>query len=109
MRHPHGETVTVDRPGGFDRNGDPLPGTTHTVDGCAFDDGQTSEFNSLGERVVTEPVIYGPPDGNFLSTDKVTRATDTAPWYVQGDPSRPTNPFTGSRPGCVVKLSRQRG
>jgi len=45
-----GQTVTVQRPAGTNRYGDPLPAAEHTIDGCVLAPAGSDEQLAAGTR-----------------------------------------------------------
>lgn len=108
MSFPHGTTVTVRRPGGEDQYGDPLPSTEHTVAGCALAPRTSTELTDLRDTVIRGYTLYGPYGADIQPTDQIVLNDDTV-WQVEGDVGRWASPYTGSRPGLEVALSRVTG
>lgn len=67
------ETVTVVRPPGRDRFGDPLPGTAveFAVPGCQFAPGPSQEIGFASNTVDTDGTVYAPPGTTVYPTDQV--------------------------------------
>jgi hypothetical protein len=105
----YGITVTVRRPGGTDRNGDPLPTTEHTIDDCAVAPRTSSEANTYGNAVVVGLELFVPYGADIAATDTVLLPGDATSWYVDGAPGQWRSPFTDWRPGTQVALTRQKG
>lgn len=66
-------TITVIRPPGRDRFGDPLPGTgtTFQIGGCRFAPRSADEIHASANQVMQGAAIYGPPDMDVRATDQV--------------------------------------
>lgn len=109
MPYAYGYTVTVKRPGGRDRYGNPLPGTEHTIDECVWAPRSSVEENDSRATTIVGLTMYGPYGSDIASTDQVELPGDDVPWYVEGDPGEWTNPFTGEPAGFEVNLTRTRG
>lgn len=111
---PHGETVTVHRPGGVDRWGQRLPGTRHTISGCGFGPSRgpgrasSEEVTEQANRVVTGLIMYAAHGADVGALDVVERADGTR-WHVLGDPDRWSSPLTGWAAGVEVALERVTG
>lgn len=97
------ETVTVVRPTGRDKFGDPLPGspTEFDVGGCLFAPGNTKELANGSNVVEAEANIYGPAGMDVKATDKL-RVRGLL-YEVMGQPQ-----FWGST-GTVVPVRRTTG
>ncbi|MEU5853944.1 hypothetical protein ABZ799_01330 [Nocardiopsis dassonvillei] len=104
----HPITVTVKRAGGRDREGDPLPGTEHTIDGCAQYPQTSSEAATTGTTVITGRVLLAPYGADIRSEDRVI-LPDGSEWAVDGDPGPWSSPLTGWQPGTQVALERVKG
>jgi hypothetical protein len=83
-------TVKVSRPGGTDRHGNPVPGSTFTIDGCAHMPRVSSELNELGrDTVISGEWLFGPVDADLQPQDSVWLPRDDwnadPPWFVDGD------------------------
>ncbi len=67
------ETVTILRPPGRDRFGDPLPGATEEIDveGCLFAPGPSKELGPAANTVDTDATVYAPPETVVESTDRI--------------------------------------
>lgn len=107
------ETVTVERPGGVDRYGDPLTPTTRQLAGCVFaprssNEGATQDGQPRPGAVTTGLTMYAPPGAGLDPVDVVVR-TDGSRWQVEGDAGQWVNPFTGATPGIEVALTRVEG
>lgn len=116
MPAPYTVTVTVRRPAGTDRYGDPLPATTHTVEGCIVapasgDSGQSasSERTDLRDTVITGWTLYPPYGADLLYTDEVQLPGDDTWWQVDGEVGNWRSPFSSWAPGGQVTLRRVRG
>lgn len=72
------ETVTVVRPTGRDRFGDPKPGTATEFDvpGCLFAPGPSTEYALAANQVDTDATIYAPPGTAVLATDRIRARGD---------------------------------
>lgn len=109
-----GETVTVTRPPSRDRVGDRSGNaTTHTIDECAINQVETSEFGNTaasetrGDRrntVMTRVELLCPTGADIRAGD-IVHLPDGAKYVVDGNPWTPSNPFTGWAPGVIVKLT----
>lgn len=122
----HRETITVVRPAGRDRHGDPSgQATEHSIAGVVAAPtgagaGRTAEDVSTGDQVTDRWDLYLPAGADIRATDRVRRSTDPtpaagaslrarAPWIVSANASPWQSPFTGWEPGAVVQIERQTG
>jgi hypothetical protein len=111
-RHPHGLTVTVRRftAGEPDVHGNETGAWSDLalLKGCAFDPGSSSEPRLPGQdRVVVEPTLYAAHDAPAIPQDRVI--VEGVEYEVDGVARRWSNPFTGSKVGCVLSLRRVDG
>lgn len=104
MAFAHGITVTVERPGGQDQHGNALPGTTHTVPGCAPAPAGSTEENHQEATVEWDYDLLGPYAADFAAQDIVLLPGDTTRYQVYGEPKRFRSPFTGWEAGSVTRL-----
>lgn len=97
------ETITVVRPPGRGRYGDPAAGTAteFEVSGCQFAPGPSAEADIAANTVEAEATVYAPPNVDVRATDKI-RARGQL-WVVFGAPQ-----FWGSF-GTVIPLRRTTG
>lgn len=107
-----GETVGVIRPTtGMDRYGNETlvyaDTPTHTVDGCAFDPGGSTEMLDGRTAVTTTPTLYAPPGADIKATDKVIVRGDE--FGVTGKPAVWVSPFDGVTKGVVAQLEKVTG
>jgi hypothetical protein len=104
-----GEQVGVIRPStATDRYGNSQRtyGSTasHTVDGCAFDPGASTEDNDGRTATVTAPTLYCPPGADLLASDQVlVRGTR---YEVDGEPADWRDPFGSTLGGIVATLRK---
>lgn len=116
MRLRHGETVTVISRAGLDRWGQPLPGATRTVSGCAvaprtgaaYGSIRTTEQDFQAATVTTSHVLYAPYDAGILPSDVILRA-DGSRWHVDGDPGSWRSPHSGWAPGLEIPITAVTG
>jgi hypothetical protein len=82
------ETVTVVRPPGRDRFGDPRPGTNieHDIPGCLIAPGPSGENLDAANQVDTHLSVYAPPGADVTATDQVRVSGDL--YQVVGAPRR---------------------
>lgn len=106
--YPHGETVTVERAGGTDQWGDPLPGTEFQRHGVAFAPRTSSEQNSQGNTVIVGLTMFDAYDADLRPTDVIRRA-DGRRYQVVGEPGPWRSPLTGWEAGVEVALERVTG
>ena len=80
---------------------------THTVDGCAFDPGGSTEINDGRNAVTTTPTLYLPVGADVEAADKViVRGTV---YEVVGDSAVWVDPFGSSLGGVTVELRKVDG
>lgn len=108
-----GQTLTVQRPGGTNRFGDPLPGTEFLSPGWLLAPAGTSEHTEGGEQVIDRLTAYGPVDADVTATDRIV-LSDGSRWQIVGQPQRYRTPFAGvvfsSADGlCALTLERVTG
>lgn len=110
---PHGFTLTVHRAGGTDRFGNPLPGTSHTIDGCAVSPSGSTELVNGQATVTAEDRVYAPYDADVTAQDEIEipagQPIAAGRYQIDGEPQRWRNPFTGLDAGTVVRLTRTEG
>lgn len=106
----HGITVTVERSGGTDRFGNPLPGTSHTIEGCAVAPRSSEERTDGQATVIVGRSLFMPPGADVTAHDVVVLNGDPQPdderWQVEGEPAVWENPYTGWSAGVVAPLTR---
>ncbi|HET7388430.1 MAG TPA: hypothetical protein VFJ19_17390 [Nocardioidaceae bacterium] len=108
----HGVTVTVERPGGTDRYGNPLPSTFHAVTGCAFAPRGESDEDNADRRaeVITSLSMFAADGADLAPQDVVIDPTPyTGKWQVEGDAAVWRNPYTGRTAGIAAVLKRVGG
>ena len=106
---PFGITVTVQRPGGVDRFGDPTgDAVEHEIAGCAFAPEQSREQTDRRQTVSTPAMLYAPYGADLRTTDKVL-VPGQGTFHVGGKPASWMSPFTGWAPGVVVPLEEVTG
>lgn len=108
MTVPHGETVTVTRPGAETRYGDPTPGTMHTVHGCVFAPRESAELHEQRNTVIVGVTMSAPAGSDIRATDEIVRAGGTR-YQVEGEPGGGMSPFTGRAARVRVALRRVSG
>ena len=83
-------TITVSRAGGFDRWGDPLPGTAHEVADCLIGEATSDEFDQFSDVSQLDGVLYGPVAADIVNTDSVDAPASlwspARKWRVVGHP-----------------------
>lgn len=112
MMFPFGVSVTVERPGGTDPYGNPLPGSTRTIIGCAFAPRGDSDEDNADRRaeVITSLSMFAPFDADLQPQDVVIDPTPyTGRWQVEGDSALWQNPFSGTKAGMAAVLKRVKG
>ena len=107
----HGETVTRLRGmATIDAYGDEATDwnapQSLVIVGVAFDPGGSDEPVDAGhtQRVVTSPTLYDPTYADVEAGDRIRRNLTGITYEVDGNPAEWRSPFTGWRPGQVVKL-----
>jgi hypothetical protein len=112
----HTITVTVSRPTGTDRYGDPTGFTTHEVSDCFFAPSSgtsgvaaSTERTDLRDTVITVPTLFAPFGSDIKATDQILLPGDPKPWEVDGDVANWHTPYTGWAPGQTISLRRVRG
>ena len=108
---PYGETVTVSRPGGFDTNGDPLPGADHLISGCVVYPSSMDE-SAAGTTVDGDYTLLGPYGADLNGSDTIFLEADTSrtqPLYVKGLTWQVKHPMNGWTPGCQAYLKLNQG
>lgn len=111
MDFPYGQALTVSRPGGTDRNGDPLPGAEHVIEGCAVYPSSMDE-SEAGTTIDADYTVLGPYGADLQSSDVVYLELDlgrTTPLYVKGLTWQVKHPMTGWTPGCRAYLKFSQG
>ncbi len=105
-------TVTVERSGGTDRYGNPFPGTSHTISGCAVTPRSSEERTDGQATVITGRSLYAPPGADLEPQDVVVLnpapSDDDDRWQVDGEPAD-WDWFDGSGAGLVAVLARAEG
>lgn len=108
---PHGETVTIVRPGPptQDEYGNDVPGapTEVPLPGCGIAprDGSgagNDELTQARDTVIVGLTLYAPFGTDLRATDKVR--VGAVLYEVQGQPGSFTSPFTGSTGPVVAAL-----
>lgn len=89
------------RPGGFTRNGDPLPAIDEVVPGCQLAPRTSSESTDLRDTVFVGLSMKAPPGSDVRSTDQIV--VDAQVYQVEGEPGE------GGRLGVLVALNRVEG
>lgn len=105
---PYGVTVTVERPTGTDRHGNPLEPDTHTESGAFAPAGSTeAAVGSGSSQVEWDEDFLTDLDADIRSQD--TLIHDGQRFSVHGRPQKYRNPFTDWRAGMVVRLKAVSG
>jgi hypothetical protein len=112
MYFAYGETVVRVRstPGGVDKYGDPVTGTTTRTDieKCAVYKGVIEEPVGRGrDPVSVDYTILAPSGTDVVSTDLIEVRGQTC--TVVGDGFEWANPITGWRPGVEIRANVFRG
>lgn len=103
-----GQRLTIERPAGTNRYGDPLPATEHTIDDCVLAPAGSSETTDRQNQVTARTTAYAPPGADVRATDRV-RLPDGTRWQVDGEPQRYRSPFATGSGLCVINLERVTG
>jgi hypothetical protein len=106
---PHGVVATVTRSGGTDRYGNPLPGTTHSLHGCAVAPAGSTESADQAATVEWDQDLICDHDADLIAQDVVVLPGDPTEYQVFGRPRPFTNPFTGWKAGKVARLKGVQG
>lgn len=117
MHFPHPISVKIRRPGGTDRFGNPLAGTTHILTDCAWSPINSVEVTGpLRDTVKTGIWLFGQADDDIAPQDEVWGPDDDwdaePEWFVDGDIDRYRHhPFTSDpeASGFKCDLTRIKG
>ena len=108
---PHGETVTVVRPGtsSEDEYGNEVPGspTSFDVPGCAVAPRSSSEDLQARDQVIVGLNVWMPSGTAVYATDQM-RVRGVL-YEIDGEPGSFTTPFTGNAGPVQVSLTRVSG
>lgn len=99
MRFPFPVSVKVQRQSGTDRNGNPLPTTTHTLTDVAHAPRNTSELIDGRDTVLSGEWLWCQLEDDIRADDRVWLPRDDpnkpAPWFVDGEVEvYDSHPFT---------------
>lgn len=109
MSLPFGETVVVHRRAPRDDFGQPVPSSTHSIEGVGIAPRRSTEANTPARNTLVYGLTaYLPFDADIRATDVVERPDGTR-WNVIGEPMRWRSPLTGWQPGTEVDLERATG
>ena len=98
-------TTSTDRYGNSSRSYGST--ATHTITGCAFDPGSSTEDNDGRTATITAPTLYCPPGANLLASDQVlVRGTR---YEVDGEPATWRDPFGSAVGGVTATLRKVTG
>ncbi|WP_134663996.1 hypothetical protein [Amycolatopsis sp. CFH S0078] len=103
-----GQTITVSRPAGTNRYGDPLPPAEHPVTDCVLAPAGSTEDTDRADQVSSRVTVYTGLDADVTATDRVVLPDGTR-WAVTGEPERYRSPFTTGAGVCVINLERVTG
>ncbi|PKW15930.1 hypothetical protein [Saccharopolyspora spinosa] len=103
-----GQVLTVSRPAGTNRYGDPLPPTEHEIPGCVLAPGGSTEDTDSADQVTARMTVYTGPEADVLATDRIV-LPDGTHWAVTGGPQRYLSPFVPGSGVCVINLERVTG
>lgn len=103
-----GQRLTISRPAGTNRYGDPLPATEHSLDDCVLAPGGSSETTDRADQVTARMTVYTGLDADVVATDRVV-LPDGSRWAVTGDPEHYRSPFAAGAGVCVINLERVTG
>lgn len=108
---PHGETVTVVRPGAptEDQYGNEVPGapTSTDVPGCAVAPRSSSEDLQARDQVIVGLNVWMPSGSDVRATDRM-RVRGVL-YDIDGEPGLFATPFTGTSGHVQVSLTRVSG
>lgn len=112
LRHPRGESVTVHpyEADGSDPYGNPLEGFGEDIElvGVAVAPRQQEEVSDTNRRMVAYGFdLYAEFDAPVGPHDEVT--VRDVRCEVDGEIERWRNPFTGKKPGCLIRVKRVEG
>lgn len=102
-------------PGGYDANGDPIPGTPTitTIDGAFVAPRTSSDVHDLGRLgVIVGLTLFVPYDTDLVATDKILVAEGNAndgTYEIEGQPGDWLHPMTGWQAGQTMALRRAVG
>lgn len=101
--------------GGFDANGDPLPGTTTTtaIAGAFVAPRSSNDVDDVGRvGVIVGLTLFVAYDTDLVTSDTILVAVGDANdglYEIDGQPGDWLHPFTGWRAGQTVALKRAAG
>lgn len=82
-------TITVRRGGGRNADGDPVPGSEHTIPDCLVGSRSTKEPVDRSDLTESTAVAFAPPRADVVSTDTITVPAGhfmAGEYVVDGDP-----------------------
>lgn len=103
-----GVTVTVERPSGFNKHGEPLTPTTFTVAGCVVYPIATEERYGGRDTIMDLVRLLAPTSAGIRTTDKVILPNGKR-YDVSGEPGDYQSPFSGWNPGSRFTLQEVTG
>lgn len=103
-----GQVLTVSRPAGTNRYGDPLPPTGHEIPDCVLAPGGSTEDTDRADQVTTRLTVYTGPEADVAATDRIVLPDGTR-WAVNGEPQRYRSPYAPGHGVCVIHLERVTG
>lgn len=95
--------MTVQRPGGRNRDGDRTPGESHTLHGVAIDpSGGVEQVDDRSGDHGRRITLYAAPDADIRDGDRVTLPGGVV-YRVEGAPAAWRYVYTGRDVGVVVR------
>jgi len=88
--------------------GDIVETVRGSIDGCAFAPSTSTEDNDNREQVDTYATVYAPDTAVAVKAQDKVRVNGVL-WRVEGDPNQWASPFTGWKPGRVIRVRQVRG
>ena len=104
---PHGVTITVIDTA-RDRHGDLTETPRGSIHQCGVAPETSVEDNDKREQVDTRATVYAPYSVVQVRAGDKVRVNDKL-WHVDGDPEEWASPFTGRKPGRVIRIRQVRG
>lgn len=112
LSYPFAETFTVlsSAVTGQDSYGDDVRTDTSTTTTGVFAPEGSTEVVQGRDLVINNPTVYLSADAvTPAATDRIRRESTGEVFNIDGQPAVYINPFTGERPGAVLRLERVTG
>lgn len=114
---PYGQTLTIVRGAQNLRTGVWVESSRHNIEGCAVDwssgaGGTAAATEATGDSATTTlaAIVYAPYGADVKAADQAfIDGDETEMFDVTGKPQDWLNPYTGSKPGTVIKLVNHEG